>query len=181
VPLVRQAHDWEHAVYMGATMSAETTAAASGDVGRLRFDPFAMLPFCGYNMADYFAHWLQLGHRKGAQLPRVFYVNWFRKDGDGRFLWPGFGDNARVLAWVFRRCQDRAGARETPIGHIPRPEDLDTSGLDLAPEALERLLAVDEDGLRAELPQVREHLAQFGDRLPAAVREQFERLERRLA
>jgi phosphoenolpyruvate carboxykinase (GTP) len=180
VPLVRQAHDWEHGVYMGATMSAETTAAASGEVGQLRFDPFAMLPFCGYNMADYFAHWLQLGRRQGARLPRVFYVNWFRKDGDGKYLWPGFGDNARVLAWVFHRCQDRAGARETPIGHVPRPEDLDTSGLDLAPEALERLLAVDEDGLRAELEQVRVHLAQFGDRLPEEVKAQFELLQRRL-
>jgi phosphoenolpyruvate carboxykinase (GTP) len=162
-------------------MSAETTAAAAGQVGQLRFDPFAMLPFCGYNMADYFAHWLRCGRREGARLPHVFYVNWFRKDDDGNFLWPGFGENARVLAWVFRRCQHRAGARETPIGHVPAPADLETDGLDIAPAALEELLTVDEDKLRAELPQVREHLAKFGDRLPPEVREQFERLETRLA
>src|SRR5918999_3111130 len=180
VPLVREAFDWEHAVYLGATMSAETTAAAAGEVGKLRFDPFAMLPFCGYNMADYFAHWLRIGEREGARLPRVFYVNWFRKDDDGNFLWPGFGDNARVPAWVFRRCDGEADARETPIGLVPPADALDIEGLGIAPEALERLLAVDEDGVRAELPQVREHLARFGARLPAAVREQFKRLERRL-
>jgi phosphoenolpyruvate carboxykinase (GTP) len=181
VPLVREAFDWEHAVYLGATMSAETTAAAAGEVGKLRFDPFAMLPFCGYNMADYFAHWLRIGEREGVRPPRVFYVNWFRKDDDGKFLWPGFGDNARVLAWVFRRCDGEADARETPIGLVPPPESLDTEGLDIAPAALERLLDVDEDGVRAELPQVREHLARFGERLPAAVHEQFEQLEKRLA
>jgi phosphoenolpyruvate carboxykinase (GTP) len=181
VPLVREALDWEHAVFMGATMSAETTAAAAGEVGKLRFDPFAMLPFCGYNMADYFAHWLRMGRREGATLPRVFYVNWFRKDVDGRYLWPGFGENARVLAWVFRRCDGAVDARETPIGHVPRPQDLETDGLALAPEALDELLSVDEAQLRAEVEQVREHLARFGDRLPAEVREQFERLEARLA
>jgi phosphoenolpyruvate carboxykinase (GTP) len=180
VPLVREAFDWEHGVYLGATMSAETTAAAAGEVGRLRFDPFAMLPFCGYNMADYFGHWLRIGRRDGAELPRVFYVNWFRKDDDGKFLWPGFGENARVLAWVFRRCDEAAEARETPIGLVPAPSAIPTEGLDLAPEALAELLAVDEDRLRAELPQVREHLATFGDRLPAEVRAQFEALERRL-
>jgi phosphoenolpyruvate carboxykinase (GTP) len=180
VPLVREALSWEHAVYMGATMSSERTAAAAGTVGELRFDPFAMLPFCGYNMADYFAHWLEIGNREGAKLPRVFYVNWFRKDDDGSFLWPGFGENARVLAWIVRRCEGGAGAVETPIGLVPRPEDLDTDGLGLAPEALRQLLEVDEASVREELPQTREHLAQFGDRLPAAVREQFEALERRL-
>jgi phosphoenolpyruvate carboxykinase (GTP) len=180
VPLVREAFDWEHAVFMGATMSSETTAAAAGDVGELRFDPFAMLPFCGYNMADYFAHWLKLGRREGAQLPKVFYVNWFRKDEDGNFLWPGFGENSRVLAWIVRRCEGEAGAQETPIGLVPRPEDLDTDGLDLSAEALEQLLTVEEEPLRAELGQIREHLAQFGDDLPAAVREQFQALERKL-
>jgi phosphoenolpyruvate carboxykinase (GTP) len=180
VPLVREAFDWEHAVFMGATMSAETTAAAAGEVGRLRFDPFAMLPFCGYNMADYFAHWLKIGRREGARLPRVFYVNWFRKDETGRFLWPGFGDNARVLAWVFRRCQGTASARETPIGHVPRSQDLDTDGLDVAPERLEELLTVDSGQLRTELEQVRAHLDIFGDRLPAELRTQLEALERRL-
>jgi phosphoenolpyruvate carboxykinase (GTP) len=180
VPLVREAFDWEHGVYLGATMSAETTAAAAGEVGRLRFDPFAMLPFCGYNMADYFRHWLRIGRRDGAALPRVFVVNWFRKGEDGAFLWPGFGENARVLAWVFRRCEGTAGARETAIGHVPGPADLDTDGLDLAPGALKELLDVDEDRLRAEIPQVREHLARFGDRLPGEVRAQFERLQARL-
>jgi phosphoenolpyruvate carboxykinase (GTP) len=180
VPLVREAFDWEHAVFMGATMSSETTAAQAGDVGKLRFDPFAMLPFCGYNMAEYFAHWLAIGQRDGAKLPKVFYVNWFRKDDDGAFLWPGFGENSRVLAWVVRRCEGRADAVETPIGLVPRPEDLDTDGLDISPQALETLLTVDHDQIRAELPQVREHLATFGDQLPAPVRAQFEALERKL-
>jgi phosphoenolpyruvate carboxykinase (GTP) len=180
VPLVREAFDWEHGVFLGATMSAETTAAAAGEVGKLRFDPFAMLPFAGYNMADYFGHWLKIGRREGARLPHVFVVNWFRKGEDGRFLWPGFGENARVLAWVFRRCQGNAGGRETPVGYVPAPEDLDTDGLDIPPAALEELLTVDEDQLRAELPQVHQYLAQFGDRLPQEVRAQLERLEQRL-
>ena len=140
----------------------------------------AMLPFCGYNMADYFGHWLKLGASDGAQMPGIFYVNWFRKDDDGKFLWPGFGENARVLEWIFRRLDGEADARETPTGWVPRPEDLDTEGLDLAPDKLETLLSVDEDGLREELEQVREHLAKFGDRLPAQIRSQFEALEGRL-
>jgi phosphoenolpyruvate carboxykinase (GTP) len=181
VPLVREALDWEHAVYMGATMSAETTAAAAGEVGQLRFDPFAMLPFCGYNMADYFGHWLGVGRRTDVQLPRVFYVNWFRKDAAGGFLWPGFGENARVLEWIFRRCDETAGARETPIGHVPRPDDFDTAGLDLAPDRLEEVLAVDPAELRAELGQTRAHLEIFGDRLPDEVWQQFHVLERKLA
>ena len=181
VPLVREAFDWEHGVYLGATMSAETTAAAAGEVGALRFDPMAMLPFCGYNMADYFGHWLQIGAREGAVLPGIFYVNWFRKGDDGKYLWPGFGDNARVLAWIFRRLDGDADATETPIGNVPRPQDLETEGLDLSAQALEQLLTVDEDLLRDELDQVRGHLDRFGDRLPAAMRAQFEALERRLA
>ena len=120
IPLVHEAFDWEHGVFLGATMSSETTAAAAGKVGQLRFDPFAMLPFCGYNMADYFEHWLEIGRRgDAAKLPRIFYVNWFRKDADGRFLWPGFGENSRVLEWVFRRCAGDADAHETPIGLVP--------------------------------------------------------------
>jgi phosphoenolpyruvate carboxykinase (GTP) len=180
VPLVREAVDWEHGVFLGATMSAETTAAAAGEVGTLRFDPFAMLPFCGYNMADYFAHWLEVGRRPAARLPGIFVVNWFRKDADGRFLWPGFGDNARVLAWIFHRLDGQAEATETAIGCVPRPQDLDTEGLDLSPARLRELLTVDEEGLRDEVEQVREHLARFGDRLPRALRSQFEALERRL-
>jgi phosphoenolpyruvate carboxykinase (GTP) len=178
---VREAFDWEHGVFMGATMSAETTAAAAGEVGALRFDPMAMLPFAGYNMADYFGHWLNVGRSDGAKLPGIFTVNWFRKDENGKFLWPGFGDNARVLAWIFRRLDGEAEARETPIGYVPRPEDLDTSSLDLAPERLEELLSVDEEGLRSELVQVREFLEKFGERLPAAIWSQFEALERKLA
>jgi phosphoenolpyruvate carboxykinase (GTP) len=181
VPLVREAFDWEHAVFMGATMSSETTAAAAGAVGALRFDPMAMLPFCGYNMADYFAHWLEAGRREGAQLPGIFYVNWFRKGQDGKFLWPGFGDNSRVLAWIFRRLDGAVGAQETVAGNVPRPEDLETDGLDLQRDQLEELLRVDDDGVREELAQIRAHLARFGDRLPAELRSQLEALERRLA
>jgi phosphoenolpyruvate carboxykinase (GTP) len=166
---------------MGATMSVETTAAAAGEVGVLRFDPMAMLPFAGYNMADYMAHWLKAGRRDGAQLPRIFNVNWFRKDANGKFLWPGFGDNARVLAWIFRRLDGDAEARETAIGSVPRPEDLDLSGLDIAPERLEELLSVDEQGLRAELEQVSEFLDRFGERLPAEMRAQHEALQAKLA
>ncbi len=181
VPLVRQAYDWEHGVYLGATMSAETTAAAAGTVGELRFDPMAMLPFCGYNMADYFAHWLAIGRRDGAKLPRIFYVNWFRKDAGGKYLWPGFGENARVLEWIFRRCEDGAGAARTPIGDVPRPDDLDLVGLDIAPGRLEQVLAVDPAQVRGELDQTRRHLERFGDRLPRELWDQFEALEQRLA
>ncbi|HXS43055.1 MAG TPA: phosphoenolpyruvate carboxykinase (GTP) [Solirubrobacteraceae bacterium] len=180
VPLVREAFDWEHAVFLGATMSSETTAAQAGEVGKLRFDPFAMLPFCGYNMADYFAHWLRIGEREGARPPRVFYVNWFRKADDGRFLWPGFGENSRVLAWIFRRLEGTAEAVETPAGLVPAPGALDTEGLEIDPDDLETVLALDEDGLRAELAQLRDHLGRFGDRLPDQVRAQFEALEGRL-
>jgi phosphoenolpyruvate carboxykinase (GTP) len=181
IPLVREAFDWEHGVYMGATMSVETTAAAAGEVGALRFDPMAMLPFAGYNMADYMGHWLTIGRRQGAKLPRIFNVNWFRKDENGKFLWPGFGDNARVLAWIFRRLDGEAEARETAIGCVPRPEDLDLSGLDLDPAQLDELLSVDEEGLKAELEQVSEFLGRFGDRLPAEMRAQHEALQRKLA
>jgi phosphoenolpyruvate carboxykinase (GTP) len=181
VPLVREAFDWEHGVFLGATMSSEMTAAACGTVGQLRFDPFAMLPFCGYNMAEYFQHWLDLGSQaEPDKLPKIFYVNWFRKDGDGSFLWPGFGDNSRVLEWVFRRCDGEGEAVRTPIGLVPAEGDLDTDGLDISADAVHELVQVDEDGLRAELPQVREHLERFGDRLPAPLREHLERLEREL-
>jgi phosphoenolpyruvate carboxykinase (GTP) len=180
VPLVRESFDWEHGVFLGATMSSEQTAAAFGTVGQLRFDPFAMLPFCGYNMADYFQHWLDIGAKEGAQVPRIFYVNWFRKDADGTFLWPGFGDNSRVLEWVFRRLEGKVEADETAIGLVPKAGDLDTDGLDISDAALAEVLSVDEDQLRAEIPQVKEHLARFGDRLPAAIRTQFEALEQRL-
>jgi phosphoenolpyruvate carboxykinase (GTP) len=180
VPLVHEAFDWEHGVFLGATMSSETTAAAAGDVGMLRFDPFAMLPFCGYDMADYFEHWLAIGRREGVRLPRIFCVNWFRKGEDGSFLWPGYGENSRVLAWIFRRCQGAAEAVETPIGHVPAPESLDTEGLDLSEDELAALLEVDPALWRAQLPQVHEHFARFGDDLPQELRAQLKALERRL-
>jgi phosphoenolpyruvate carboxykinase (GTP) len=180
VPLVREAFDWEHAVFLGATMSSERTAAAFGNVGELRFDPFAMLPFCGYNMADYFGHWLAMGRREGAVLPRVFFVNWFRKDDDGSFIWPGFGENARVLEWIFRRCAGTAQAVASPIGLLPAPGELRVDGLDLAPERLAPLLTVDPDAVRGELPQIEEHLARFGDDLPGPVRAQLAQLKQRL-
>jgi len=181
VPLVREAFDWEHGVFLGATMSSEQTAAAFGQVGALRFDPFAMLPFCGYHMGDYFRHWLEMGTRTDAsKLPRIFYVNWFRKDAGGKFIWPGFGENSRVLEWVFERCDGNADAVDTPIGLVPAPGALDVDGLDLDAAALEELLRVDEDAVKAELPQIREHLERFGDRLPEPVRGQLEALEQRL-
>jgi phosphoenolpyruvate carboxykinase (GTP) len=180
VPLVREAFDWEHAVFMGATMSSETTAAAAGAVRALRVDPFAMLPYCGYNMADYFAHWLAIGRREGARLPKVFYVNWFRKDADGSYIWPGFGDNARVLAWVFDRCNDKGETVETPIGLVPAADGIPTDGLDLSDAELQELLTVDEGKLRSEIAQVKEHLAMFGDRLPEEITGQLRKLEERL-
>jgi phosphoenolpyruvate carboxykinase (GTP) len=180
VPLVHEAFDWEHGVFLGATMSSEKTAAASGNVGELRFDPMAMLPFCGYNMGDYLAHWLRVGERDGAQLPRIFYVNWFRKDDAGNFLWPGFGENSRVLAWVFRRCQGQADAVESPIGLLPAEGAIETEGLTISDEAMEELLRVDEAQVREQLPQVREHLDALGEHLPARMRAQLEALEERL-
>ncbi len=181
VPLVHEAFDWEHGVFLGATMSSEKTAAAAGNVGELRFDPMAMLPFCGYNMADYLAHWIKAGEHEGAQLPRIFYVNWFRKDDDGKFLWPGFGENSRVLEWVFRRCEGKADAVETAIGLLPADGAINTEGLNIDADAMQELLSVDEDLVRQQLPQIKEHLAQFGDKLPAALTAQLEALEARLA
>jgi phosphoenolpyruvate carboxykinase (GTP) len=182
VPLIHEAFDWEHGVFLGATMSSETTAAAAGKVGKLRFDPFAMLPFCGYNMADYFEHWLEIGRRADrAKLPRIFYVNWFRKDASGRYLWPGFGENSRVLEWIFRRCAGDAEAHETPIGLVPAPGDLYTGGLDVRQEDLDAVLTVDRDEVREQLPELHQHFATFGDRLPQELREQLEALERRLS
>ncbi len=182
VPLVREAFDWNHGVFLGATMSSEQTAAAAGTIGALRFDPFAMLPFCGYNMADYFGHWLTIGERGDSdKLPKIFYVNWFRKGDDGKFLWPGFGENSRVLEWIFRRCDDAVQGVETAIGLVPAVSDLDTAGLDIDAGALEQLLTVDEAAVKAELPQVREHLEKFGSDLPGTLRDELEKLEARLA
>jgi phosphoenolpyruvate carboxykinase (GTP) len=162
-------------------MSSETTAAAVGEVGKLRFDPFAMLPFCGYNMADYWAHWLEVGAATRPELlPRIYYVNWFRRDAGGRFLWPGFGENSRVLEWIFRRGDDEARAVETPIGLLPAPGDLNTAGLRISADDLAELLRVDGPAIVAELPQFEAHYARFGDRLPAALRTELDRLGERL-
>jgi phosphoenolpyruvate carboxykinase (GTP) len=183
VPLVVEARDWAHGVFLGAMMSSEKTAAASGNVGELRFDPMAMLPFCGYNMGDYFAHWLRIGRREGARLPRIFYVNWFRKGEDGKFLWPGYGENSRVLAWIASRCDGVAEARESEIGLLPPIDDragIDTSDLELDEGAMGELLSVDVEGWRAQLPQVHAHFAKFGERLPGELRDQLEELERQL-
>jgi phosphoenolpyruvate carboxykinase (GTP) len=182
VPLVHEACDWEHGVFMGSIMSSETTAAQAGAVGQLRFDPMAMLPFCGYNMADYFGHWIKIGRRRGAKLPKVFYVNWFRKDDDGKFLWPGFGENSRVLAWIFRRCEGRAEAVETEIGLVPPVGEggIDTTGLDVSAEAMAELVKVDPGAWKQQLPQMHEHYARFGHHLPSEMRSQLHALERRL-
>ncbi len=181
VPLVSEALDWEHGVFLGSVMSSEKTAAAAGAIGQVRRDPFAMLPFCGYNFGDYFQHWLDIGKRRGAKLPRLFYVNWFRKDDQGRFIWPGFGENARVLKWVLDRVADTVEAVETPIGMVPKTEDLDVGGLDLTADALEALLAVDAGEWRSELALIQEHYASIGERLPNEMRLQLDRLADRLA
>jgi phosphoenolpyruvate carboxykinase (GTP) len=182
VPLVHEATDWEHGVFLGSIMSSETTAAQAGDVGKLRFDPMAMLPFCGYNMADYFAYWLQLGRREDVKLPRIFYVNWFRKAQDGTFLWPGFGENSRVLAWIFRRCEGTADAIDTAIGLVPPIGEggIETAGLDVSAEAMASLLEVDSEGWQQQLPQMREHFRGFGEKLPAELQAQLDALEERL-
>ncbi|MFM7950773.1 MAG: phosphoenolpyruvate carboxykinase (GTP), partial [Acidimicrobiaceae bacterium] len=167
VPLVTQAFDWGHGVFLGSIMASETTAAAGGAVGKLRFDPMAMLPFCGYNMADYFSHWLSVGSKtSAAKLPQIFFVNWFRRDNDGRFLWPGYGENSRVLKWIFERLEGKADARKTAIGFLPATDSLDTVGLSINTADLEAITSLDTDGWREAVPQIREHFAVFGDRLP---------------
>jgi phosphoenolpyruvate carboxykinase (GTP) len=178
VPLVNEAFDWEHGVFLGATMASEKTAAAAGVVGELRFDPFAMLPFCGYNMGDYFAHWLEIGKRKGAKLPRIYYVNWFRKSADGRWLWPGFGDNSRVLAWIFDRCNGKGKVVKTAIGNLPAEMDFD--GLDMSEEDKKALLSCDAEGWKAVLPTIQKHFETFGSKLPAALKKQLKDLAARL-
>jgi phosphoenolpyruvate carboxykinase (GTP) len=180
VPLVHEARDWTHGTFIGSIMGSEKTAAAAGKVGELRRDPMAMLPFCGYNMADYWAHWLRIGERAGAQLPRIYYVNWFRKDAEGRFVWPGFGDNSRVLKWIFERCEGTAKGKDTPIGIVPGNGELDVSGLDLPKDTVDGILKVDVKEWLAEAPRIREYYARFGDRVPAALHKQLDDLERRL-
>ncbi len=181
VPLVTEAFDWTHGTFLGATAGSETTAAATGAVGQLRRDPMAMLPFCGYNMADYWGHWLSFaGRTDPAKLPRIFFVNWFRKGADGRYLWPGYGENSRVLKWIVERVSGSGSAVDTPIGRLPADGALDLAGLDLPPTAVRELLAIDADGWRAELGLIREHFARFGDRLPAALAHEADALQQRL-
>ena len=182
VPLVNQAFDWEHGVFLGSIMSSETTAAQMGSVGNLRFDPMAMLPFCGYNMGDYFAHWLRIGaSADDSKLPKIFYVNWFRRDDDGRFLWPGYGENSRVLKWVFERVAGTGAAVETPIGLLPTADAIEVDGLGVSAADMATLLAVDVEGWRSAVPAIEAHFAQFGDRLPQALRDQLAAMEKRLA
>jgi phosphoenolpyruvate carboxykinase (GTP) len=180
VPLVHEARDWAHGTFLGSIISSEKTAAAAGKVGQLRRDPMAMLPFCGYNMADYWSHWLSIGQKPGAQLPQIYYVNWFRKSAGGDFLWPGFGENGRVLKWIFERCEGTAKATETPIGFVPGPGDIDMSGLDLTQQDVKELLAIDVEGWLAELPKIREYYDKFGDRLPERLSKELAALKERL-
>ncbi len=178
VPLVTEAFDWDHGVFLGSIMASETTAAAGGTVGNLRFDPMAMLPFCGYNMADYFGHWLKVGAAaKSENLPKIFFVNWFRRDEDGRFLWPGYGENSRVLKWIFDRLDGKANATKTAIGYLPSPADIDVSGLDVTDADMNALLSIDSEGWKSALPQMRDHYAQFGSKLPAPLATALNELE----
>jgi phosphoenolpyruvate carboxykinase (GTP) len=180
VPLVTESFSWQHGTFLGATASSETTAAAAGQVGQLRRDPMAMLPFCGYHMGDYFAHYLKIGARPGAKLPKIYYVNWFRTDDQGKFLWPGYGENSRVLKWIFERCDGKVHAVETPIGRLPELADLDTKGLNLPEADIINLLSVDVDGWLAEIPLIREHFDKFGTHLPEGLNRELEDLDRRL-
>ncbi len=179
-PLVFEARDWRHGVLVGAGVASETTAAMIGEVGVVRRDPMAMKPFCGYNFADYWAHWLSFTERSD-RLPRIFHVNWFRRDAEGRFLWPGFGENLRVLRWIIDRCEGKIGATETPIGYLPKPGDIDTEGLDIDAQTMESLTAVDIDGWSQEMASIGEYLESYGERLPAALRRERDRIAAQLA
>jgi phosphoenolpyruvate carboxykinase (GTP) len=181
VPLVTEAFNWQHGTFLGSTVSSETTAAITGKVGQLRRDPMAMLPFCGYNMGDYFAHWLKIGAKsETSKLPKIFYVNWFRQDRNGKFLWPGYGENSRVLRWVFERCNGKVHAKETPIGLIPDAADLDTTGLNIKSADVDQLLSLDIDGWLAEVPLIKDHFAKFGPHLPEGLTQELNALEKRL-
>lgn len=180
VPLVNEATSWEQGTFFGSIVASEKTAAAAGAIGELRRDPMAMLPFCGYNMADYWQHWINIGQTANAKLPKIYYVNWFRKDLEGQFVWPGFGENARVLEWIFERCAGRADAVETPIGHLPTLDALNFEGLDLTEDAIATLLRVDIQGWLAEIPLIESYYQQFGTNVPPALFDQLQRLSERL-
>jgi phosphoenolpyruvate carboxykinase (GTP) len=179
VPLVTEAFDWDHGVFMGATAASEPTAAILDNVG-IRYDPFAMLPFCGYNMADYFQHWFEMGDKLKKKAPKIFYVNWFRKSSDGKFLWPGFGENSSALKWMCERVDGKVGAKKTPIGYLPNDNDLDLRGLIISQENMKELLRVDADAWKLEIPKMEKFFSQFGDRLPKRLRNQFTELKNRL-
>ncbi len=179
-PLVYQSRSWQHGVFVGSTMASETTAAAAGAVGVVRRDPMAMLPFCGYHMGDYFAHWLEMGEKLGDKAPKIFNVNWFRTDDNGKFIWPGYGDNMRVLMWILGRCDGTAGAVETPIGFEPRPCDIEREGLDLSEETVASLLSVDKKLWQKEAEDITEFYKKFGDKLPKELSEELETLKKNL-
>ncbi len=180
VPLVHEALNWDHGVFLGSTATSETTAANIGAVGNLRRDPFAMKPFCGYNMGDYFHHWFEMGDKLGDKAPRCFYVNWFRKSDDGKFLWPGFSDNSRVLKWMCDRIDGKVGAEETPIGLLPKEGDLDTAGLDISADEIKELLKIDSEAWKAEIPDIEQHFSTFSDRLPERLKKQLQEFIARL-
>ena len=179
-PLVYQSRDWDNGVFVGSIMASETTAAATGAVGVVRRDPMAMLPFCGYHMADYWAHWLEMGRKLGDKAPKIFNVNWFRTDDEGHFIWPGFGDNLRVLEWILKRCEGKADAVETPIGYVPHAEDINLEGLDFSLDTLKSILEIDRSLWTAEAEGIAEFYKKFGDKLPAELKKQLEGLEARL-
>ncbi len=180
VPLVYEAYNWDHGIFLGATAASETTAANIGTVGNLRRDPFAMKPFCSYNMGDYFQHWLNMGDRLGDNAPKIFYVNWFRKGPEGKWLWPGYSENSRVLKWMCERVDGKVGAQKTPIGLLPVEGDVDLAGLEIPLEDMQELLRVDVDAWKAEIPDIEQHFAQFGDRLPKRLKRQLQELKTRL-
>ena len=180
VPLVNEANSWNQGTFFGSIVASEKTAAASGSIGELRRDPMAMLPFCGYNMADYWQHWVSMGETKGAKMPKIYYVNWFRKDQDGGFIWPGFGENSRVLEWIFDRCEGTAEAVETPIGRLPTLDGLDFSGLDLSQDEIATLLKVDVEGWMSEIPLIESYYESFGDHVPEALWQELQSLKEQL-
>lgn len=180
-PLVNESYDWNHGVYMGSAAASETTAAAAGKVGQLRHDPFAMLPFCGYNMGDYFGHWIQIGRMTDAyKLPKIYFVNWFRKDENGKFIWPGYGDNMRVLKWIFERVEGKAHAVDTPIGRLPDASDIDMEGLDITQENFQKLFTVNKEDWLNEINEMREYYKIFGDHLPKELSAELDKIEVRL-
>jgi phosphoenolpyruvate carboxykinase (GTP) len=180
-PLVYQSRDWNHGVFVGSIMASETTAAATGAVGVVRRDPMAMLPFCGYHMADYWAHWLEMGEKLGDKAPKIFNVNWFRLDDNGKFIWPGFGENLRVLEWIINRCEGKADAAEAPIGYLPKPDDINPEGLDFSVDALKSILEVDRDLWLQEVKDIEEFYKKFGDKVPAELKKQLEILKAKLS